>query len=53
MTFYQSEIDLIRDICYSNERQIETVIGIKNYIDNNFEKDLNLGLLSPGFAVLL
>ena len=46
MTFYQREINRIRSICYSNERQIETVIGIRNFIDKNFEKDLNLDLLS-------
>lgn len=46
MTFYQREINRIRDICYSNEGQITTVIGTRNFIDNNFEKALNLDLLS-------
>jgi AraC-like DNA-binding protein len=46
MNFYQQEMERIRRICYSNERQIETVIGIKNFIDNNFTKELNLDLLS-------
>jgi len=46
MTFYQSEINRIRSICYSNKGQIETVIGTRHYINNNFDKELNLDLLS-------
>src|SRR5680860_1653557 len=46
MNFYQSEINRIKNICYSNEGQIATVIGTRNFIDNNFEKELNLDLLS-------
>ena len=46
MTFYQKEIIRIREICYSNESQIQTVIGARNYIENNFDKELNLDFLS-------
>ena len=46
MTFYQREINRIRNICYSNDRQIQTVIGARNYINNNFDKELKLELLS-------
>ncbi|MDO5969895.1 AraC family transcriptional regulator [Flavivirga aquimarina] len=46
MTFYQKEINRIKGICYSNDRQIQTVIGMRNYIENNFDKELNLDLLS-------
>jgi AraC-like DNA-binding protein len=46
MTFYQSEIIRIKSICYSNKGQIQTVIGTRHYIDNNFDKELNLNLLS-------
>jgi AraC-like DNA-binding protein len=46
MTFYQTEINRIKRICYSNKGQIETVIGTRNYINNNFDKELNLKLLS-------
>lgn len=46
MTFYQSEINRIRSVCYSNEGQIATVIGTRRFIDNNFEKELNLDLLA-------
>ncbi len=46
MTFYEREINRINNIIYSNKEQIETVIGVRNYIDNNYDTDLNLDLLS-------
>jgi AraC-like DNA-binding protein len=46
MTHYQSEIIRIRNICYSNKAQIETVIGTRHFINNNFDRELNLNLLS-------
>ncbi len=46
MTFYQTEINRIKNICYSNNTQIEIVISTRNFIDNNFYKNLNLDLLS-------
>ena len=46
MTYYEKEIKRIRNICYSNDKQLETVIATRNYIDNNFEKKLNLDFLS-------
>ncbi|MBN4071040.1 helix-turn-helix transcriptional regulator [Crocinitomix catalasitica] len=46
MTFYEKELNRINGIIYSNQEQIEIVIGVKSYIDNNFDNDLNLDLLS-------
>ena len=46
MTFYESEIKRISKIIYPNQGQIDTVIGIRNYIDKNYDTDLNLDLLS-------
>lgn len=46
MTFYQSEINRIKTICFSNRKQLEAVIAIKKYIDKNFDKELNLELFS-------
>ena len=46
MTFYESEIKRIRSRIYSNHAQLNTVIGMRNYISSNFDKDLNLDLLS-------
>ena len=51
MTFYQREILRIKEICYSNERQLDAVIRTRNYINNNLDKQINLILLSNvGFA---
>jgi methylphosphotriester-DNA--protein-cysteine methyltransferase len=46
MNFYQQEINRIRKICYKNEGQIKTVIRTKKFIENNFEQELNLDVLS-------
>ena len=46
MTHYQIRLEKIRRSCYSNQRQMETVIGTRHYINSNFDKDLNLDLLS-------
>ena len=46
MTFYEKELNRIRNIVYSNEGQINSVIGIRNYIENNYDANLNLDLLS-------
>ena len=46
MLFYETEIKRIKNSCYSNDKQIETVIRIRNYINNNYETDLNLDFLS-------
>lgn len=46
MNFYQREINRIRKTCYSNAGQIRTVMGTKNFIDHNFDQELDLNLLS-------
>ena len=46
MTFYETELNRIRGIVYSNQGQVDSVIAIRNYIDNNYETNLNLDLLS-------
>lgn len=46
MTLYEQEINRINAKLYSNQEQIDTVIGIRNYIDNNYGKELNLDFLS-------
>jgi AraC-like DNA-binding protein len=51
MNFYQSEIARIKEMCFSNERQLDAVIRTRNYINNNIDKEVNLVLLSNiGFA---
>ncbi|WP_029273659.1 AraC family transcriptional regulator [Flavobacterium sp. KJJ] len=46
MNFYQQELNRIKSICYSNEAQIKTVIRTRKFIENNFDKELDLNLLS-------
>ncbi len=46
MTVYEKELNGIRGTVYSNEVQISTVIGVRNYIENHYEVDLNLDILS-------
>ena len=46
MTFYNNEINRIRTKCYSNKGQLDIVVGTRHYINNNFDKELNLDLLS-------
>lgn len=46
MTLYEKELNRIRSIVYSNEGQVNIAIGIRNYINNNYDIHLNLDLLS-------
>ncbi len=46
MTYYLKEITRIKSNCYANQGQLDTVIGTRRYIDNNYDKELNLELLS-------
>jgi AraC-like DNA-binding protein len=46
MTFYERKLESLRNGLYSNQGQIDTVIGIRNYINNNLDTEINLELLS-------
>lgn len=46
MTYYEKELHRIRAIVYTNEAQINTVIGVRNYIATNYELNVNLDMLS-------
>lgn len=46
MTFYERELKRIRGIVYSNQEQIDIVVATRNYIENNYDSDLNLDLLA-------
>lgn len=46
MKFYQTKINQIKNAYYSNDKQIETVIATRNFIDNNFYIALDLDTLS-------
>lgn len=46
MTLYEREIKRIRSIAYANQGQLDAVIGTRNYINNHYDTDLNLDMLS-------
>ena len=46
MTYYSKEIERIKGICYPNQGQLDTVIGTRHYINNHYDKELNLNFLS-------
>ena len=46
MTFYEKELKRINGILYKNQGQIDAVIAVRNYIDCNYETELNLNKLS-------
>lgn len=46
MSFYLKKLNQLKSVCYANEGQLQTVIATRNYINNNFDKELNLDVLS-------
>ena len=46
ITNYFNEVMRIRNICYANQGQLDTVIGTRHYINNHYDKELNLDFLS-------
>ena len=46
MTYYHEKIIAIRSSCYANKGQLDKVIGARHYIADNFDRDVNLNLLS-------
>ena len=46
MSYFQQKISALKKSHFSNEKQIETVIGIKHYIDSNYDSKINLDFLS-------
>ena len=46
MTYYLKEIIRIKNTCYSNQSQLNTVIATRHFINHNYDKELNLELLS-------
>lgn len=51
MTFYEKEIHRIGQIVYSNQSQINAVIRTRHYLENNYEANLNLDVLSSTQSV--
>jgi len=42
MSFYEKKLSQLKADLYSNESQIETIIGVRNYIDQHYDQTLNL-----------
>lgn len=51
MTFYEKELKRIRGVVYSNQAQVNAVIGVRNYINHQYESDLNLDSLSKAHFI--
>lgn len=46
MTFYEKELNRIKQVIYKNQGQINLVIGIKEHIDEHYQTNLNLDSLA-------
>ncbi len=46
MNYYKQKLSHLKSQYYSNEQQIASVIKTRQFIDDNFDKDLNLDILS-------
>ncbi len=46
MTDYLKEITRIKESCYSNQGQLNSVIATRGFIEANFQDELNLNVLS-------
>ncbi len=46
MTFYETEINRIKRVCFSNDKQLETVKALRQYIHSHFNMDMSLNKLS-------
>lgn len=46
MTFYEQKLKGLRQTIYKNQHQINAIVSVKNYINANYESDLNMDLLS-------
>ena len=46
MNFYQQKLKKLKKTLYKNQGQIDAVIGMKNFIDTNYQTDVNLDFLS-------
>ena len=46
MTYYEKQLDRVKEVVYKNQGQIDAVIAIRNYINQNYQSEVNLDLLS-------
>lgn len=46
MTYYEDMLQQLKTELYANQGQIDTVIGLRSYIESHYASDLNLDQLS-------
>ena len=46
MTYFIREFNRIKEICFSNQIQIDIATNTERYLDSNFDQDINLNLLA-------
>jgi AraC-like DNA-binding protein len=46
MSFYEKKLRQLKADLFSNEGQIETIIGVRNYIDHHYDEQINLNDIS-------
>ena len=51
MKFYEKKLIELKKAIYHNQGQIDTVIAMRNYINANYDRDVNLDLLSKTLLV--
>jgi len=51
MTYFEEEVERIRNLIYSNQVQLDTVIATRRYINEHYDTVLNLEVLSRELLV--
>lgn len=51
MTIYEQKLNSLRSTVYANTWQINTVIQVRKYIENHYDIDINLDVLSSNQLV--
>ncbi len=50
-SFFEEEVERIRNLIYSNQVQLDTIIATRRYINEHYDTDLNLEVLSRELLV--
>lgn len=50
-SYFEKEVEKIRNLIYSNQVQLDTIIATRRYINEHYHADLNLELLSRELLV--
>ncbi len=50
-SYFEKEVEKIRNLIYSNQVQLDTIIATRRYINEHYDTDLNLEVLSRELLV--